>query len=140
MSIHVHTLLLYTDCYINLDLKSCQSYGVEGVEIKISPFGTKGKYVIDETHPHICHPMKCIEGEHVGQDVSITATAILGIVDNVELTTQPTIFQQGYQFYTAINTCRFGPANVKVTCQSGPQAGFYSLSKNNIAYMCIEKK
>ena len=110
------------------------NYGVEGVGIEISPFGTKGMYVIDGMHPHICHPMKCIEGEHYGQDVSITATAMLGIVDNVKLTTQPTKFQQGYQFYTAMDTCFQGSANVIVMCESGLQAAFYSLGKNLTAY------
>ena len=125
----MYILLLYTDCYINLklDLESCSSYDVEGVEIEISPFGTIRDHVIKKMHPHICHPMKCIEGKQPDRIVSIIAKAIGGVADGVTLTTQPAEFYPGDRFYTHERDCYNGPADVNVTCQSALLAGFYSL-------------
>ena len=127
----VCALFLYTGCYSNFDLKSCRSYGVTRVRIGIFPFGPSREHVIDETYPQICHPMKCVNGRHSGRDVSITVKAISGGNDGIKFTTQPTQFHQGDQFYTSISACYNGHSNVVVNCRAA--AGFYGLSKNNIA-------
>ena len=125
-------MLLYTDCYIQIDLQSCLNDGVTTVQIQIQPYGPIRTHHIDEYYHQICHPMKCIDGSS-SDDVSIIARAIL---DNheYEIATQPKGFHKYSPFYRSLEKCYHGTANVTVSCPTAVQAGFYSLSKNSTMY------